>query len=107
MLNILDGTMIVFAVLMLIGGWYVYKLARLSEAWQSMWIYFGLFLLFLPGSRIVNGILYETCPSTSLGYFLRIVCPAIGGMFFVLAFQKLYKMFSTYLRKNGFRSEGK
>ena len=68
MLNILDGTMIVFAVLMLIGGWYVYKLARLSEAWQSMWIYFGLFLLFLPGSRIVNGILYETCPSTILDH---------------------------------------
>jgi hypothetical protein len=96
--NLLDYAMTVFGLIMLFSSYYVYKLSKLSEAWKPIWFYFAMFLLLLPGSRIVIDIIYEQCPAGDFAqYFLRIVCPIVGSLFFFLTFRKLYRLFAEFL----------
>jgi predicted membrane protein len=97
----LDLAMIIFGVIMLSGSWYVYKLAKFSDAWKEIWIYFGLFLIFLPGTRVLHGLIFGACPLTTLEYILQIFSPVIGALFFFLSFKKLYNLFHKYINNGG------
>lgn len=99
MLNsLLDIAMLIFGLTMLAGGWFVYKLAKLSKAWKLIWIEFSLFLVFLPGTRIVSEVVYGSCPLEDwLGIFLKIIFPLAGGVFFFLSFRKLFMLFNKFM----------
>jgi hypothetical protein len=98
--ELMDISGVLLFVLMAYGSWYVLKLIRLSESWKSVWLYFLMFILFQPGSRAVIEIWYATCPSeVGVEMTLKIICPILGALFFVVFAKKLYHLFYPYMKR--------
>jgi len=88
----------VFLVFMCLGTYFVLRLAKLSEAWKTIWVYFLLFLIFLPLTRWFEFFLWKQCPDGSVDNFLILYSPILGAFFFFIAMRKMFKLFKKYIK---------